>query len=544
MYEDEGKQVCREVEMEQADRSNWDEQYTQIARRILPRFDNFQGRNSRGGERRTEWQFDSLGMVALDRFCAAYNSMATPANEKWHGLQSEAKGIRKNINVKKWCETSTEELFAMRYAHKANFASQVHEIYGQLGAFGTAPMLIEDRPGKPTNYISCPLGKTWIREGEGKEINWMYRELNYRPHRAIEEFGKGNLPDKIVRAAENAPTQKFTFYQRIMPNQFIDPGKRGPEGMAYASVYISQEGKQVVSKGGYRTKPFAVARHVTDSNETYGRSVAMTALPDIKMRNEMRRTILRSSHKMADPIMLLSDDASLAVFQMRPGMRNKGYLSDNGTPLAQQLEWKGDLTPALTVLEETGKVVNDIFFVTLFQILVENPRMTATEVLERMKEKGVLLTPTVGRFQTEFLGALVERELDIAAMRGLLPEMPEEMLTAGGKVDVSYKGPLARAQQAEAALGLVRTVEAVAPFAQVKPDILDRFDLDTALPELAEINGMPLSWLFTNEQYAENVKQRQKQKAMETTMAAAPGLAASMKDVAQARLLGAQAGAV
>ena len=293
--EDEGKQVCREIEMEQADRSNWDEQYIQIARRIIPRFDTFQGRNSHGGERRTEWQFDSLGMVALDRFCAAYNSMATPANEKWHGLQSEAKGIRKNINVKKWCEAAVEELFAMRYAHRANFASQVHEIYGQLGAFGTSVMFIEDRPGKPTNYISCPLGKTWVREGEGKEVNWLYRELDYAPHRAIEEFGANNLPQKILQATQNAPTQKFKFYQRVMPNMHRDIGKRGPEGMAYSSVYVSQEGKQVVSKGGYRTKPFAVARHVTDSNETYGRSVAMTGLPDIKMRNEMRRTILRSS---------------------------------------------------------------------------------------------------------------------------------------------------------------------------------------------------------------------------------------------------------
>jgi hypothetical protein len=542
--EDEGKQVCREVEMEQADRGTWDEQYTQIARRILPRFDNFQGRNTHGGERRTEWQFDSLGMVALDRFCAAYNSMATPANEKWHGLQSDVKAIRKNINVKKWCEAAVDELFAMRYSHKANFASQVHEIYGQLGAFGTAPMLIEDRPGKPVSYISCPLGKTWVREGEGKEINWMYRELSYRPHRAIEEFGKDNLPEKILKAAENAPTQKFIFYQRIMPNMFRDIGKRGPEGMAYSSTYVSQEGKMVVGKGGYRTRPFTVARHVTDSNETYGRSVAMTALPDIKMRNEMRRTILRSSHRMADPIMLISDDASLSVFQMRPGMRNKGYLSDNGTPLAQQLEWRGDLTPALTILEETGKVVNDIFFVTLFQILVESPQMTATEVLERMKEKGVLLTPTVGRFQTEFLGGLVERELDIAEARGRLPDMPEEMIQNGGRVEVAYKGPLARAQQAEAALGLVRTVEAVAPFAQVKPDILDRFDLDTALPELAEINGMPLAWLFSDEDYKKIVAQRQKQKQVEMAMGAAPGLAAATKDTAQARLFAAQSGAV
>jgi hypothetical protein len=430
----------------------------------------------------------------------------------------------------------------MRYNHKANFSSQVYECYNQLLAFGTTVMMTEDRPARPVNYISCPLSKTWIREGEGKRVNWVYRELDYRPHRAIAEFGAENLPEKIIRAADNNPNHKFRFYHRVAPAEFVDKGKRGLEGMAFRSHYVSEEEKRVVAQGGYRTFPFAIARHVTDSNEVYGRSVAMTALPDIKMRNEMRRSVMRSIHRMAEPILLLSDDASLSVFQMRPGHRNKGYLTDAGVQLAQQLKWEGDLQPALAVLEETAKTVNDIFFVTLFQILVENPQMTATEVLERMKEKGVLLTPTVGRFQSEFLGSLIERELDIAAARGLLFAMPDELLEVGGLVDVVYKGPLVRAQQAEAALGFVRTLEAVSPLAEVKPEILDRFNLDVALPELAEINGMPLAWLLTDEEYAELVKRRQQQQAAEMALTAAPGLATAAKDAAQARLFGAQAG--
>ena len=36
-------------------------------------------------------------------------------------------------------------------------------------------------------------------------------------------------------------------------------------------------------------------------------------------------------------------------------------------------------------------VINDAFLVTLFQILTETPEMTATEVIERTREKGALL---------------------------------------------------------------------------------------------------------------------------------------------------------
>ena len=40
------------------------------------------------------------------------------------------------------------------------------------------------------------------------------------------------------------------------------------------------------------------------------------------------------------------------------------------------------------------------------------PQMTATEVIERTNEKGILLAPTIGRQQSEYLGPMIERELD------------------------------------------------------------------------------------------------------------------------------------
>ena len=53
--------------------------------------------------------------------------------------------------------------------------------------------------------------------------------------------------------------------------------------------------------------------------------------------------------------------------------------------------------------------VNDALYIRLFQILVQNPQMTATEVVERTNEKGILLAPTVGRQQSEYLGPLIDR---------------------------------------------------------------------------------------------------------------------------------------
>jgi hypothetical protein len=41
------------------------------------------------------------------------------------------------------------------------------------------------------------------------------------------------------------------------------------------------------------------------------------------------------------------------------------------------------------MLEEQA-LIKDTFLVSIFQILSENPEMTATEVMERTREKGIL----------------------------------------------------------------------------------------------------------------------------------------------------------
>jgi hypothetical protein len=76
------------------------------------------------------------------------------------------------------------------------------------------------------------------------------------------------------------------------------------------------------------------------------------------------------------------------------------------------------------MLAEGRAIINDSFLVTLFQILIDSPQMTATEVLQRAQEKGALLSPTMGRQQSEFLGPTIERELDVLAQQGMIPPMP------------------------------------------------------------------------------------------------------------------------
>ena len=75
----------------------------------------------------------------------------------------------------------------------------------------------------------------------------------------------------------------------------------------------------MISEGGFDTMPYIVSRYVTGPRETYGRSPAMTILPDIKMINEMSKTVIRAGQKVVDPPLLVADEGVMFPINTNAG---------------------------------------------------------------------------------------------------------------------------------------------------------------------------------------------------------------------------------
>ena len=163
--------------------------------------------------------------------------------------------------------------------------------------------------------------------------------------------------------------------------------------------------------------------------------------------------------------------------------------------------------------------------------------MTATEVMERTREKGILLAPTLGRQQSEYLGPLIEREVDILARQGKLPPMPEALKEADESYTVEYDSPLSRAAKAEEASGLMRTVDYTISVVNVtqNPEPLDHFNWDVIIPELSDIHGVPERWR-NDLKTIESIREGRSQATQEQQeIQAAPGAAALVKAAAVAK---------
>ena len=147
----------------------------------------------------------------------------------------------------------------------------------------------------------------------------------------------------------------------------------------------------------------------------------------------MKRTQIRVGHQASDPALLLKDDSSIDSADLRPGHTVVGGLDASGNPTIQPFISGANFEVSLEFIEQEGLTIDQAFMLDVFfmsQDLEGRDRVTATEILARDRERVRIMTPLSGRDETESLGPMIERELDILTDFGLLPPMPEELIEA------------------------------------------------------------------------------------------------------------------
>jgi hypothetical protein len=524
--------LSKQSQMESA-RVNFESHWKEVAERILPRQDDFMGNNRTEGAKRTEKIFDSTGVLALDRSASAVESLIVPSSQTYHRLDPDDTDLMEDHEVRLWLDDLNKVIFRMRYRPQANFASQAHECLVSLMAFGTDGMFVDEIPGSGSRYKSCPVVEMFIAENQYGVVDYVHRKFPFTVRAAMQKWGN-KLPEAITKIADKEPFRKFDFIHCVGPNMERDTRRKDFRGMAMSSYYISVEGGMMLDAGGYRVMPYAVGRHVTAPREVYGRSPAMQVLPDIKMVNEMEKTILRAAQKIVSPPLLIYGDGILRSFDARPDALNYGGVDDQGRQMVVPMKTGSNLPIGLELAEQKRKVINDAFYITLFQILVENPRMTATEAMIRAQEKGQLLAPTIGRQESEWLGNIVESDIDIIMSNGMIRPPPPSLVDAGGGIKVVHTSPLSRLRRAEDGVAIMRTLEQLAPMAQLKPEILDSFDDDAIVREISDINGVPAKIMRPIEIVAQIREERKQAQQAQSEMAMAEQGANAARNAAKA----------
>lgn len=525
-------------------RANFNSLWQDVADRVDPAAGNFTVQSTPGTPK-GEKQFDAKATIALGRATAAFESMVAPRTQKWQGLMPSNRALRKDQAIKVYMEAFRDLLFSVRYSIRANFANQNSEAIRSFLNFGNGVMYVDDDPGKSLRYKTTPLTESYFAEDHNGRIDRFHRKFMLTSRQLAQKFPQATWSTAIQSAIDKRPDEKFELIHRVCTNWDLDPRRRDHAGMPLLGMYLLPCEQQVVEVAGFGSMPYLVSRYRVNPGEVYGRGPVMDILANIKTLNEMKKTNLRAGQRMADPPLLASKDGiGRPPFNLRAGYVNYGMIDDSGRPLIRPLETGGNLPVSLEMQQQEGSIVDDALFVTLFQILQENPNKTATQVLEEVQQRGILMSPPVGNLQFGFYGPLTLREIDLMANIGgglwleqQLGEMPQALADAGGEFEIEYDAPINKAQRAEEGIAILTTMQDLAAFAQVDPTVVQCVKVKESFVRLAEIRGMASDLLSTPEEIEAAQEAEQQQADLQQILAAAPIVSQSAKDLAQGEAL-------
>ena len=508
----------------QSQRQTWESHWQEIADFVVPRKADVTKKRS-PGDKRTELVFDSTAIHAAELLSASLHGMLTNMSTKWFSLRYLDPDLEGNDEAKEYL-LSVEETMYTAFA-RSNFAEQIHELYHDLITFGTGVIFVEDDDEFDVRFSTRHIAECYISEDETGRVDTVFRKFQMPARAVVNEFGIDNLSQKIQKTDTENPYELVTLIHAVFPRQDRDITKLTSENKAFASIYLDPEAKTALREKGFNSFPYMAPRFLKASFEIgYGRSPAMTALPDIKMINKMSEVTIRAAQKQVDPPLLVPDDGFILPIRTVPGGLN--FYRSGTRDRLEPLNIGANNPLGLQMEEQRRKAIQSAFFVDQL-ILSQGPQMTATEVVQRTEEKMRLLGPVLGRLQAELLQPLINRVFSILTERKVFRPAPEFMRDT--TIDIEYVSPLAKAQRQGDIQSAMRLLELMQPMVQLDPSILDNIDADGFVKHLVKVLSVPATAVRGQDEIArirqqravEQQQQMEMQQAMQAAQAAGEG---------------------
>lgn len=498
--------------------------------------------------------FDATAAWSLDRLNAGMESLIAPRAQKWHAFSLDDPFSPDPTDLEEvWLDRLRDYHFTARYDAKSNFAlANQKAIRGACG-LGTGILYLEENIGRrsidpvkvPFFYRSIPVVETYLGIDAYDDVDKCIRVFELTARAAEGYFSQegDSLPEKVKSALTNKPDQPFTFIHCVMPREEAGEHKDKRRHQPYASFWLEVESRHLIRSSGFFTFPYQVMWWDQTDGSPYGQSPVMAALSEIKMLQVMGKTVAQVSQQMIKPPMATMRGIYNQRLNLNAGAVNAGMLDEQGRLLAQPIIQAQNPTFAERLIEAKRLSVRESMYINLFQTMVDNPQMTATEALLRANEKGELLGPAGAKIETGIAGA-IDREVDIVQRKGAFEQGSplEPPSSVGGKnVGVKFTGPLARMRRMAEMQGIERVLQMATVVGEYDRSTLMKIDGDETLELTREINGAPRKMFKRDEEVAEQRQAMAQQQESQAALAMMQGAATAAKDATPAMQAMAQA---
>lgn len=496
----------------------------------LPSGGTYTGQSGPNSAQRIASIYDNTGMMAVDRLTAGVESLVTPQSDKWHNLTLADVGNNASLtdDENAYFERLRNFQFAARYDPRAGFISSHQKALRSCVAFGTGVMYNEEgdgraRPGDAYSifrYRYVPLAEAHMATNDNGNVDTNYRCMKFTVKQLVQKFGRDRVSAAVRNMYETGDLERqIDVIHAVCPRLEMGSSLLAGtiKGSPVASYYVERETRHLISDSGYFEFPFSVYHWLQQDNGPYAESPVMLALSEIKGLQAMGKAELRAFAQWTDPPLGMPSDGVMNRPNLNPRAVNMGAVGPDGSLRVKPLITSQNPDFAEKVMETRRAVVRDTLYINLFQTLIKNPEMTATEAMIRANEKGELLGPAGGKIQAA-LAAQIDRELGILERKGIFRpgqafEPPPSLAQRSGgfSIGVKFASPLDRLRRANEGIGIMRMLDAITPLAKVKQTVLDLIDEDQVVREVREIFGAPAS-VIASEQLLASRRQQTQQK--------------------------------
>lgn len=515
---------------------SWKSHYKDISRYLIPRKGRFLDRDTQPNDGRKRHQdiVDGTGGRSLRILAAGMQSGLTSPARPWFKLGLPDKDMQEYDPVRFWLEETRKRMLYI--FHRSNFYTATHNLYYEMGAFGTGAMAIDSDLDTIIRCYPFTVGEYHLATDSHHRVNTFYRVFWSTAGNLIERYGRKNVSQPVRNMVDNGNGDKWLQVVNVIePNADHLPGRIDSLRKPIRSVTYERKGHndKALQVAGYDYFPIMAPRWSVTGVDVYGMGPGMETLGDVKMLHKMQTKSLVALDKMVDPPMNAPLHLKMKGASIVPGGVNYLDINSGQQSFTPAYQVQPDFKSMEYKIEAVQRAIREGFFADLFLLIATaDKEMTATEVAERHTEKLLMLGPVIERLQPELLDRVIDRTFYLMEDAGMLPPIPPEL--AGVDLEVEYISLLAQAQKMVGVTAIEQVAAFVGNLSAVKPEALDKFNQDEAIDLYADLVGAPPNLINTDDVVAtiraERVRLMQQQEQMQNMM----GLAQGAKTLSQA----------
>jgi len=435
-------------------REYWRTRYQEAYRYVTPNRETFF--KYQKGQKKTEKQFDSTAMMALEVFVSRIMSAMFPSWQVWSYFQAGSDipdGEKEQIN--KQLEDITEKAF--NFINHSNFETQMPLVITDL-AYGTGCMLLEE--GDSNNLLkhkNIPLAELYLEEGPNFSVETVFRKHTVKARNILRQWPQATLSEDLRQTVEKNPDEDI----EIITGSIYEP----KEGV-YRQTVIAERKKEEIYTWNEDTSPYIVPRWDLTPGEIYGRGPIIKILPDIQCLNLDTEMRMRRQALEVGGVWTAVNDGVINPYniKLKPNTVIPVASNNNSNRSIDRLPM-GEYSPAERELrQEWAMNIRKALFADDLPEIQDGIR-TATEWQIRRQQMLKNSGAQLGRLRTEFVDKYMQRVIDILKRNGKIADIRID----GKDVTLKHTSPLAKEQDVEELEGLevylATMAQMVEPFA-------------------------------------------------------------------------------